>query len=639
MDRAEAERALELADEAFGRFDIDGVITHTSAAIRGFTAAGVPTEAALACARLADTMSLIGQITASRAWLRRAERLVVDLEPCIEQGWVALMLVGCEVDDPDVLLARAELALDRARRFGDLDLEAKALADGGLAHVEAGRVPEGMAMLDEAMAMASLVTREDVAGKSVCSFFTACYYTVDVERFGTWSTLLRAQGLIGSRSGPAIFLSSHCDTVQALLLVELGRWGEAEALLEQSIAGLEAAGLPPWHPVIALADLRALQGRITDAEALLLGKEQTMQALLPAARVQLARGDYRLAASTAERGLRVMGPDRVRAVELLLVLIEARLALGDLAGVRAAHAEVLERMAGLDLPVLRARAAVAAARALTSEGDPAAGLVTLDAALVDLDRAANPWRAAGLLVEQACCRDQAGDPAGAREAAGEARRLLDKLDAVLDPRTAEVLDRFGSSASAATVAGSATLESHGGWWTATCEGTSVRLKDTKGLRYVAELVRNPGAERHVLDLVDRVEGVGEVDRRALGDAGPLADSGARTAYRHRIEELRAEIDDAQADGRDEAAIALQEELDFLIVQLTQAFGLGGRERVAGSAAEKARLNVTRALRAALAKLADALPQGGPALDRRVRTGLYCAYEPDASDEISWIVQR
>ena len=176
---------------------------------------------------------------------------------------------------------------------------------------------------------------------------------------------------------------------------------------------------------------------------------------------------------------------------------------------------------------------------------------------------------------------------------------------------------------------------------AACDGTSVRLRDTKGLRYLAELVAGPGAERHALDLVDRVEGVGvagEPDRRALGDAGDLLDSQARAAYRHRIEALRADADEALARGDLEAAEAHQAELDQLVAQLAQAFGLGGRSRVAASAAERARLNVTRALRAALAKLIDALPGEGAALDRRVRTGLYCAYEPAEGDEVRWIVQ-
>ena len=83
---------------------------------------------------------------------------------------------------------------------------------------------------------------------------------------------------------------------------------------------------------------------------------------------------------------------------------------------------------------------------------------------------------------------------------------------------------------------------------------------------------------------------------------------------------------------------MEEELQQLVGQLAAAFGLGGRDRRAASAAERARLNVTRALRAALARLTEALPEAGAALDRRVRTGLYCAYEPQATDAIRWIVQ-
>ncbi len=179
-------------------------------------------------------------------------------------------------------------------------------------------------------------------------------------------------------------------------------------------------------------------------------------------------------------------------------------------------------------------------------------------------------------------------------------------------------------------------------WLVACEDTHCRLADTKGLRYLAELVARPGVERHALDLVDRVEGVAAVDagldRRHLGDAGELLDGRARTAYRHRIEALRAEIDDALASGAAEQAERLQAELDQLVAQLAQAFGLGGRSRRASSAAERARLNVTRALRAAIVKVTDALPAAGAVLDRRVRTGIYCAYEPDDSDEVRWIVQ-
>ena len=59
------------------------------------------------------------------------------------------------VADAAALEADARLALDLARRFGDVALEGKALADGGLALVSAGRIEDGMAWLDESMAMVS----------------------------------------------------------------------------------------------------------------------------------------------------------------------------------------------------------------------------------------------------------------------------------------------------------------------------------------------------------------------------------------------------------------------------------------------------------------------------------------------------
>lgn len=61
--------------------------------------------------------------------------------------------------------------------------------------------------------------------------------------------------------------------------------------------------------------------------------------------------------------------------------------------------------------------------------------------------------------------------------------------------------------------------------------------------------------------------------------------------------------------------------------------------MASSVSEKARLNVTRALRTALTKLREVFPGPGAVLDRRVRTGLFCSYEPHPDDEIVWTVHR
>ncbi|HEX2024278.1 MAG TPA: hypothetical protein VHF00_06195, partial [Acidimicrobiales bacterium] len=375
---------VRLADEAMMASAPDAAAAHLSAAIRGFTATGDCRRAALACVRLGDLFALaLGNQTAARAWYLRATRLIENEPPCIEQGWVAVAALGCDVDDPVELLSRAELALDRARRFGDVNLETKALADAGLAHVQGGRITEGMALLDEAMALAC-GPADDVstAGKSVCSFLTACYYTADFERAGSWVDPLRRQGLIGRAPVTPVYLSNHCDSVQATALCELGRWSEAEAMLTHAIDEFEAeVQLPSWHPAIALAELRIRQGRLAEAEVLLLGKDGHIQALLPAARLHLARGDHDLARATAVRGLRAMRDDRLRAVELLTVLVDIELGVGDLdAAVRACD-DLVARAEGLDVPALQARVAAARARVITATGDLAAAIETIEAAL------------------------------------------------------------------------------------------------------------------------------------------------------------------------------------------------------------------------------------------------------------------
>jgi tetratricopeptide (TPR) repeat protein len=473
---------------------------------------------------------------------------------------------------------------------------------------------------------------------SVCSFFTACYYAADFERAGSWVGVLRRRGLISLEPGAPVFLSSHCDSVQATLLVELGRWSEAEAVLVRAKAAFESAmQMPSWHPDIALADLRIKQGRLSEAEALLVGKDQSVQALLPAARLHLARGDHELAQAVARRGLRVVGGDRLRAVELLTTLIDAELAAGDVDGAVRSSRALAERAADLDVAALRARGAAACARAMTASGAIEEAIGELERAVDGIDGGKLPWLCATLHLELARRRDELGDRSGAAAHARSAAAILPTLDVVMSPEDTVLLDRLDVGRFA--VARSQAVLARGtAWWTASCGGTTARMRNSKGLCYLAELLNGPGSEYHVLDLADRIEGIalrGGPDRRALGDAGEILDSRARTDYRRRIEALRAEVDEALAADMFDTAEAVQAELDQLVGQLAAAFGLGGRTRRAASAVERARLNVTRAIRSAIANLEEALPEARATLGPRVRTGVYCAYEPDG-DEVTWV---
>jgi tetratricopeptide (TPR) repeat protein len=362
---------------------------------------------------------------------------------------------------------------------------------------------------------------------SVCSFFTACYYAADFERAGSWVGVLRRRGLISLEPGAPVFLSSHCDSVQATLLVELGRWSEAEAVLVRSKAAFESAmQMPSWHPDIALADLRIKQGRLTEAEALLVGKDQSVQALLPAARLHLARGDHELAQAVARRGLRVVGGDRLRAVELLTTLIDAELAAGDVDGAVRSSRALAERAADLDVAALRARGAAARARAMTASGAIEEAIGELERAVDGIDGGNLPWLCATLHLELARRRDELGDRSGAAAHARVAAAVLPTLDVVVSPEDTVLLDRV-ESGRADVVRGRAVLTRDSTWWTVSCGGTTTRMRNSKGLCYLAELLSRPDSEHHVLDLVDRIEVTTSTRLPLAGDARRDRSSRAR----------------------------------------------------------------------------------------------------------------
>jgi tetratricopeptide (TPR) repeat protein len=174
----------------------------------------------------------------------------------------------------------------------------------------------------------------------------------------------------------------------------------------------------------------------------------------------------------------------------------------------------------------------------------------------------------------------------------------------------------------------ARLRHEGDVWTVACESELTRLKGMKGVGYLRDLLRHPGHEFHALDLA------GAEDLRT-GDAGELLDAEARRAYTARLGELRDELEDAEAFHDIGRVARLREEMEVLAGELTRASGLGGRVRKAGSDAERARLNVTRAVRKVVRKIQAGCPVLGRHLDRSVQTGLFCAYEPDPTFPVNW----
>ena len=197
----------------------------------------------------------------------------------------------------------------------------------------------------------------------------------------------------------------------------------------------------------------------------------------------------------------------------------------------------------------------------------------------------------------------------------------------------------------------------GEYWTVGRDGKSFRLKDRKGLGYVAHLIRHPSTEFHVLDLAGGIASQRDEDEAApigsglprpdeelakagmhvgsLGDAGEMLDDQAKVAYRRRLSELQEELEEAKGAGNVERAERAEQEIDALTAELSRAVGLGGRNRRAASAAERARQSITKTIKAVLERIAQSDDALGDSLSRSIKTGTFCSYEPDPDFPIAW----
>jgi len=188
----------------------------------------------------------------------------------------------------------------------------------------------------------------------------------------------------------------------------------------------------------------------------------------------------------------------------------------------------------------------------------------------------------------------------------------------------------------------------GDYWTIAHQGIVLRLKDSNGLHYLAQLLRYPDREIHALDLVivgaadeapmDR--GPGELAQIGLqaggsGDTGEILDPQARAAYKQRLRELHEELAEAQEFNDRGRLDYIQQEIEFLSQELANAVGLDGRNRKAAAQAERARVNVTRAIKAVIKKMAEQHTELERYFAMTIKTGMFCSYTPASHVSVVW----
>ncbi len=196
-----------------------------------------------------------------------------------------------------------------------------------------------------------------------------------------------------------------------------------------------------------------------------------------------------------------------------------------------------------------------------------------------------------------------------------ARRRLDRVEATTT-----------TTAAPAPGPGPREVESarEGELWRFSRGATTVRIRASRGAELLSRLLERPGEELHVLALASDEPG-----RREAGDAtaGELLDDRARASYRARVVSLDEDLAEAERCADVGRAAALSRERDALLAELARAVGLGGRARHAGSASERARVNVQRRLRDTIARITELDADLGRSLNNSVKTGIYCCFRP------------
>ena len=587
-----------------------------------------------------------------RGWLARAERLLESQDETAAHAWLAVIRTNERMLTGDLQSARAwaRRAIEVGARHDPAACAIGRVAEARLLILD-GDVGQGLALLDEAGVAAVSGDLDPLStGVVYCELVCALQGLAQYDLAEEWTEAMERW----SQTNAVGSLHGRCRVHRAEILRLRGLCDEAE---REALLACEE--LRPYlrrelgWPLSELGRIRLRKGDIKGAEEALLAAHHAGWDPQPGlALVRLAQGDVATAAASIrdalERPMRAPSKERppnsgLQRAPLLEAQVEIEIAAGDIDRARSAADELQVVAARFQSKALFASAALAQGKVRLAAGDAGD-------AEHHFSEAARLWNEVGAPYETAVARMGLAEALRARGCEHQAvlelhaaRTIFDRIKAAPLVDSADQIEDHDGPEERATRSLSL-FRREGDYWSVVFEGSTVRMRDLKGMRYLARLLADPGREFHVLDLavaedgrsaqIDGGAGAG-LSHIALGDAGEILDARAKDAYRRRLAEIAEDIELAQTTGDTEREAQADAERDFLVRELSRAVGLGGRNRRAGSASERARAGVTRALRQAMARIDEHHPQLGEHLDRAIRTGTYCSYLPDPYAPARW----
>jgi DNA-binding CsgD family transcriptional regulator len=392
--------------------------------------------------------SLYRRTELADGWLSRARSLITGLP---DDGGLGGWLVLAESEIGPALARAAEqadLAVTIAREREDRDLEIVALSRRGACRVGAGAVAAGLEDLHEAMVAATAGEGRDVqyVGEALCTLLEVAGLVGDPGMVEPWARFL-ASYRSSYTFGPLLpfetasatdLISAFCTGCCGGVYLVVGRLDAAEQQLERAVVELTTKGLRPrcLHPVADLVELRVLQGRLPEADALIAGFEDDVDCVASIAALDIALGRPSQAVYRLRGALEQLEDTPVLALPLLVRLVDAALDLGDVA-LAASSARRIGELAAMTGTTLHAAYADQALGKVAFATGASQSTDHLRSACLGFARAGVPLQAARARVTLA--RSLADPDRGL--AVAEARSAL------------KAFDRMGATAEADRVAG------------------------------------------------------------------------------------------------------------------------------------------------------------------------------------------
>jgi DNA-binding CsgD family transcriptional regulator/tetratricopeptide (TPR) repeat protein len=386
-----------------------------------------------------------GAFAPASGWLVRAERLLDEARlDCVVRGYLLIPLAIQRIGRGDAPAAHDVFseAAGIASRFADRDLAALACHGRGRALVRMGRIPEGVARLDEAMAA---VVAGDVspvlAGDIYCSVLEACHEILDVRRAHEWTTCLSQWC---ATQPDLVRYRGECLIYRAEIEQMRGAWTEAERDAQEACALLSS---PEPRPAVGaafyrLGEIHRLRGDFRKAEDAYRQANQYGRKPQPGlALLRLAQGRVDIAASSIRSALAETEQRRTRA-RLLPVAVEIMVAAEDLETARTAETELSEIARTCGTPFLAAASAHVTGAVLLASAHPVEAMVPLRRAWESWHELEMPFEEAQARVLIATALQQIGDRDSRNIELDAARQLFKHLGAApAITRTSELLEQ------------------------------------------------------------------------------------------------------------------------------------------------------------------------------------------------------